>query len=85
MLSSTNFYIYEKCAKCKFLSATLGDANFIREQVIQEYKESNIILSIEEINCLGFGSEICATKYCLLEGEAVVIGTQNEGDITDGL
>ncbi|ABX43487.1 helix-turn-helix domain-containing protein [Lachnoclostridium phytofermentans] len=59
LLKSTIFNTYMRCTKCKFLLATLGDANFIREQVIQEYKNRNINLSIEEINCLGFGSEKC--------------------------
>lgn len=68
LLTSTNFYKYEMCTKCKFLSATLGDANFIREQVIKEYKNININLTIEEIYCLGFSSENCITKYCVIKG-----------------
>ena len=64
LLSSTIFHKYEMCTTCKFLSATLGDANFIREQVQQEYKNNNINLSIEEINCLGLGSEKCITNEC---------------------
>lgn len=67
LISSSIFYKYENCAKCKYLLATLGDANFIRKQVIQEYKGRIIIPSIDEINCLGFSSEIFADKYCLLE------------------
>lgn len=68
LMTSTNFYKYQMCTKCKFLSATLGDANFIREQVIKEYKNLNINLSIEEIYCLGFSSENCITKYCVIKG-----------------
>lgn len=68
LLTSTNFYKYKMCTKCKFLSATLGDANFIREQVIKEYKNININLTIEEIYCLGFSSENCITKYCVIKG-----------------
>lgn len=66
LLKSTIFNTYEMCTKCKFLLATLGDANFIREQVIQENKNRNINLSIEETYCLGFGSEKCLNIYCCI-------------------
>lgn len=64
LLDSTVFHKYLICAKCKFLSATLGDVNFIREQVIQEFKNRSINLSIEDINCLGYRSDKCINKYC---------------------
>lgn len=64
LLISTIFHEYEICAECKFLSATLSDVDFIREQVIQEYKYRNINLTVEDINCLGLCSEQCS-KYCI--------------------
>lgn len=69
MLNSSCFKEYEVCAKCKFLLATLYDANFIREQLMQEYKERGFKLSIDEIYCLGLSSEKCVFKYCPLRGE----------------
>lgn len=69
LLNSTCFNKYEVCAKCKILLATLYDANFIREQVIQEYKDRKFKLSIDEIYCLGLSSEKCVTNYCLFRGE----------------
>ncbi len=78
LLDSTAFHKYVICANCKILSATLGDANFMRKHVIQEYKDRNIILSIEDISCLGFGSEKCINKYCDISGDAT--GETNNGD-----
>lgn len=67
MLDSTVYHDYTICAKCKFFLATLGDADFIREQVMKEYKKKNIELSKEDIQCLGIGSLTCITKYCKIE------------------
>lgn len=64
LLKSTSFHKYAICAKCKMLTATLGDANFIRAQVIQEYMDININLTIEDINCFGFSSDKCITNCC---------------------
>lgn len=55
-------------AKCNFLISTLGDANFMREQVVQDYKNRNIYFSVEEITCLGVSSG--NRKYCDIKGEA---------------
>lgn len=44
--------------------------NFIREQVIHEYENRNINFSIEDISCLGVGSEKCINKYCDITGDA---------------
>ncbi|BCJ95832.1 hypothetical protein acsn021_34010 [Anaerocolumna cellulosilytica] len=62
-LKNTVFSKYKECADCKFLTATLGDVRIIREQIIQEYKEKGIIISGNEIFCLGNGSGRC-TEYC---------------------
>lgn len=62
-MSDTVFTEYKECADCKFLAATLGDVGIIREQILQEYKEMDIILSGNEIFCLGIGSGRC-TEYC---------------------
>lgn len=67
LLEATVFNEYKKCALCRFLAATLGDADFIREQVIQEHKDKNITISGNETYCLGLSSGKCATLHCPIE------------------
>jgi AraC-like DNA-binding protein len=62
-MTATVLNEYKKCTDCKFLAATLGDVDMIREQIIQEYKDKNIILSSKDIFCLGIGSGRCS-EYC---------------------
>lgn len=68
MLVGTQFEKYSVCSQCDFCTATLGDADFIRDKVIKNWKDKNREITPEEIFCLGYTFGECSA-FCPFKDE----------------